>query len=54
VKKAVKELYKVDVSKVNITVKHRRAKGLSGRRGISPALRKAVVQVKEGQKIDFV
>jgi large subunit ribosomal protein L23 len=54
VKKAVKELYKVDVTAVNIVnlpAKHKRYRGV--KRGSDVGRKKAIVTLKEGQKIDL-
>lgn len=54
VRKAVESYYNVKVIKVNIAKvpgkRHRRAKGISQ----SPDLRKAIVKIKEGQKIELL
>lgn len=52
IKKAVKEQYKVDVVRVNVVTippKKRRFRGLTGLRG---GYRKAIVTLKDKQKID--
>ena len=54
VKKAVKELYKVDVTTVNMVnrpIKQKRYRGVL--RNADGGLRKAIVTLKEGQKIDL-
>lgn len=53
VKKAVKELYKVDATTVNIVVKPERTARFRGKKVTKPGYKKAVVTLKEGQKIDF-
>jgi len=53
VKKMVKELYQVDatqVNMVNLPAKSRRYRGLKTEK---PARKKAIVTLKEGQKIDL-
>ena len=53
IKKAVKEQYKVDVTQVNVITippKKRRFRGLVGLRG---GYRKAIVTLKDKQKIDI-
>jgi len=54
IKKAVQELYKVvpvKINVVNVPAKTIFARGKKGRR---PGLKKAVVQLKSGEKIEFV
>jgi large subunit ribosomal protein L23 len=53
VKKAVKEIYKVDVVKVNITTKPDRTVRFRGREVAKKGFKKAVVTLKSGQKIDL-
>ena len=54
VRKAVESYYNVDVVGVNIAKipgkRHRRAKGISQ----DPDLRKAIVTIKKGQKIELL
>ena len=52
IKKAVKELYGVDAVSVNIVNIPRRKKRLGKYRGWKKGFKKAVVEVKEGQRID--
>ena len=53
VKKAVKEIYKVDVVSVNITTKPPRQVRFRGKRAVKKGHKKAVVTLKSGQKIDL-
>lgn len=52
IKKAVKELYGVDVVSVNVINIPRKKKRLGKYRGWKKGFKKAVVEVKEGQRID--
>ncbi len=54
IKKAVKEVYKVDVVAVNVVNRPPKRKRFGGRRlGSQGAYRKAIVTLKPGQKIDI-
>ncbi len=53
VKKAVKALYKVDVVAVNIMNRHPKRKRFGMKKGVQEGYRKAVVTLKDGQKIDL-
>ena len=54
VKKAIKDIYKVDVAEVNIVNRPAKRKRFAGRiQGAQEGLRKAIVTLKEGQKIDL-
>lgn len=53
VKKAVKEMYKVDVVSVNVVVKPGRQTRFRGKRAEKKGYKKAIVTLKEGQKIDM-
>ncbi len=53
VKKAVEELYKINVLKVNIVKIPRKKKRLGKYHGWKKGFKKAIVQVKKGQKIDI-
>jgi large subunit ribosomal protein L23 len=54
VKKAVKEIYKVDVVAVNVVNRPPKRKRFGGRlKGTQEGYRKAYVTLKEGQKIDI-
>lgn len=52
--KAIKTLYKVTPVKVAIINLPRKKVFVKGRRGIVPGVRKAMVTLKKGDKIDFV
>jgi large subunit ribosomal protein L23 len=52
VKKAVQELYGVGVQDVNIINIPRRKKRVGAREGFKPGFKKAVVTLREGDKID--
>ncbi|MBI1984760.1 MAG: 50S ribosomal protein L23 [Candidatus Wildermuthbacteria bacterium] len=54
VKKAVKDLYGVDAVKVNMVNIHSKEIRVGKTRGIKQGFRKAVVKVKEGQKIEMM
>jgi len=54
VKKAISALYKVDVVAVNMVNRHPKRKRFGGnRKGVQEGYRKAIITIKEGQKIDF-
>ena len=54
IKKAVKEIYKVDVVAVNVVNRPPKTKRFgAGRKGTQEGYRKAIVTLKEGQKIDL-
>ncbi|HUZ93106.1 MAG TPA: 50S ribosomal protein L23 [Candidatus Paceibacterota bacterium] len=53
VKKAVKEIYKVDVIAVNIVNRPDKRKRSGPVMGRQPGYKKAIVTLKEGQKIDI-
>jgi large subunit ribosomal protein L23 len=52
VKKAVHELYHVDVAMVNIVNRPPKTKRFRGQRGTASGYKKAIVTLKAGQKID--
>lgn len=54
VKSAIKSLYKVSPIKVAILNNPAKNVFVRGRRGVVPGVRKAVVTLKKGDKIDFV
>jgi large subunit ribosomal protein L23 len=54
VAKAIKTLYKVTPVKVAITNNPAKRVFVRGKRGVVPGVRKAVVTLKKGDKIDFV
>jgi large subunit ribosomal protein L23 len=53
IKKAVKELFNVSAEKVNIVLVRGKKKRVRYQMGKTPAWKKAVVTLKEGQKIDL-
>ena len=53
IKKLVKELYRVDAVKVNMTTKPAKKKGGARFPGTQSAIKKAVVTLKEGQSINI-
>ncbi len=53
VKKMIREIYKVDVVDVNIINRHRKSRRFRNKIGYDSAIKKAIVTLKEGQKIDL-
>ena len=53
IKKAVEDAYKVKVLAVNTQIAHGKLKRVRVRQGRTPDWKKAVVTLKEGQKIDL-
>ncbi|MEK9180091.1 MAG: 50S ribosomal protein L23 [Patescibacteria group bacterium] len=53
VKKAIKSIYKVDPVDVNIVNRPSKRKRVGSVRGRQPGYKKAIVTLKEGQKIDI-
>ena len=54
IKKTIKEMYKVDVVFVNVVNRPPKQKRFGGRKqGAQKGYRKAIVTLKEGQKIDL-
>ncbi|HVO28450.1 MAG TPA: 50S ribosomal protein L23 [Candidatus Paceibacterota bacterium] len=54
IKKAIKAIYKVDAVAVNVVNRPPKRKRFGGRmKGAQEAYRKAIVTLKEGQKIDI-
>lgn len=53
VKKAVKKIYGVDVVKVQTITRQSRKKSSRNRKGAKPGYKKAIVGLKEGQKIEI-
>ncbi len=53
IKKALKEIYKVDVVAVNIVNRPPKMKAFRGIKSARGAYKKAIVTLKEGQKIDL-
>jgi large subunit ribosomal protein L23 len=54
IKRAVEEIYKVKVSDVNTYVSKGKLKRVRRQEGRTPDVKKAVVTLKEGQKIEAV
>lgn len=52
IKKAIKEIYKVDPTSVNIVNHHPKQKRLGNLKGKQVGYKKAIVTLKEGQKIE--
>lgn len=53
VKKAIKEIYKVDSIAVNIVNRPAKAKRVGQHYGTQPGYKKAIVTIQKGQKIDI-
>ncbi len=53
VKQAVESAFNVEVVKVNMITVHPKWRGPGRRRGLTSASKKAVVTLKQGQKIEF-
>ncbi|MFH1621722.1 MAG: 50S ribosomal protein L23 [Candidatus Omnitrophota bacterium] len=53
VKKAIENLYKVNVKKVNTSVMPGKSKRVRYQLGYTPDWKKAIVTLKEGQKIEI-
>lgn len=54
VKKAIKEIYNIDPVKVNIITSKKKNVFIRGKKGTKAAGKKALVYLKEGDKIEFV
>ena len=54
IKKAVEKLYKVDVVQINIQNMPSKTKQIGRYQGIKSGFKKAIVTVKDGQKIEIV
>ncbi|MEI6296984.1 MAG: 50S ribosomal protein L23 [bacterium] len=54
IKKAIKESYKVTPVKVNIINLPSKDVFVRGKRGVKSGMKKAVVYLKKGDKIDFI
>ncbi|MFC1658507.1 50S ribosomal protein L23 [Candidatus Omnitrophota bacterium] len=54
IKKAVQEIYKVKVSKVNTLIVPGKLKRVRYQQGLTPDSKKAVVTVAQGQKIEVI
>ncbi|MFA6227531.1 MAG: 50S ribosomal protein L23 [Candidatus Paceibacterota bacterium] len=52
--KAIREIYKVNPVKVNITILHAKEVFARGKSGIKTGVKKAVVFFKKGDKIAFI
>ena len=52
VKKAVEELFKVDVTAVNMMNTQRKKRRVGKYEGLRPAVQKAIVTLAEGQKLE--
>ena len=52
VKKAVEELFKVDVTAINMMNTQRKRRRVGKYAGLRPAVQKAIVTLAEGQKLD--
>ena len=52
VKKAVEELFKVEVTAVNMMNTQRKKRRVGKYEGLRPAVQKAIVTLAEGQKLD--
>jgi len=53
IKKAIQALYKVDVTAVNVVNRAPKQKRYMNKRGFQEGYRKAIVTVRDGQKIDL-
>ena len=53
IKRAVEEIYKVKVGEVNVFVTHGKMRRVRHQLGKTPDLKKAVVSLKKGQKIEI-
>jgi large subunit ribosomal protein L23 len=53
IKKAVERLFRVKVDRVNVSMVHGKVKRLGKNMGKRPDWKKAVVLLKEGDRIDF-
>jgi large subunit ribosomal protein L23 len=53
IRKAIKELYQVEAEKINIIRRAGKAKRFRNVRGRTRGYKKAIVTLKEGQKIDI-
>jgi large subunit ribosomal protein L23 len=52
IREAVQKIFKVDVTAVNVMNVRGKERGIGRRKGIAPNWRKAVVTLKEGQRIE--
>ncbi len=53
IKKALKKIYSVDVLKIQTVTRHPKTKRFRNRAGSKPGYKKAIVTLKEGQKIEI-
>ena len=53
VREAIEEIFKVKVTDVHVMNVHPKPKRMGAYRGMSPARKKAVVTLAEGQRIEF-
>ena len=53
IRQAIEKTFNVEVTKVNIITVHPKWRGPGRRRGLTSASKKAVVTLKQGQKIEF-
>ena len=53
IKKAVKAIYKVDAVKVRTIHRPAKSKRFMNRRGVAHGYKKAIIELKAGQKIDI-
>ena len=53
VKEAVEKIFSVEVLKVNTLIQHGRYKRVGRNQNLTPKWKKAIVRLKEGQRIDF-
>ena len=53
VRNAVENLYKVDVERVNLINIHAKARRLGRTKGFKSGIKKAIITLKQGQKIDI-
>lgn len=53
IRKALKKIYNVDVLKIQTVVRKPKTKRFRGRAGAKSGYKKAIVTLKEGQKIDI-
>ncbi len=53
IREAMKAIYNVDATSVNIARKPGRARRYKNHKGKKPGYKKAIVTLKEGQKIDL-
>ncbi len=54
IKKALKEIYKVEATDVNISITPGKPRRVKGHEALTSGYKKAYVQLKEGQKLDIM